>query len=40
MGKYLSDKDRDTRIEAAKLSFGFIEEHDKELVKYTINLSK
>jgi len=30
MGKYLSDKDRDTRIEAAKLSFGFIEEHDKE----------
>ncbi len=29
-GKYLSDPDRDTRIEASKLVYGFLEEHDKE----------
>lgn len=28
IGKYLSDKDRNVRIEAAKLSYGFLEEND------------
>lgn len=29
IGKYLSDSDRDTRIEAAKLYYGFLEENDQ-----------
>jgi len=31
LGKYLSNKDRETRIEAAKLLYGYLEENDKEL---------
>ena len=30
LGKYISDPDKNTRIESAKLLYGFIEEHDKE----------
>lgn len=30
LGKYLSSKDKEERYQAAKLYYGFIEEHDKE----------
>lgn len=31
IGKFMSDKDRDTRLEAAKAYYGYLEEHDAEL---------
>ncbi len=31
IGKYLSDKDKNVRLEAAKLSYGFLEEIDEKL---------
>ena len=31
IGKYMSDKDRDTRIESAKLYYGFLSENDAKL---------
>jgi oligoendopeptidase, M3 family len=31
IGKFMSDKDRDTRLEAAKAYYGYLEAHDAEL---------
>jgi len=31
IGKFMSDKDRDTRLEAAKAYYGYLETHDAEL---------
>jgi len=31
IGKFMSDKDRDTRLEAAKAYYGYLEAHDSEL---------
>lgn len=33
IGKFMSDKDRDTRIESAKAYYGYLEEHNDELGK-------
>ena len=38
LGKYFSDVDPDVRKEAAKLYYGFIEEHDKDLEDIYSNL--
>lgn len=40
VAKFLSDKDRETRIEAGHAYYGFLEEHDKELGEIYSNLVK